>query len=158
MAIQPYLEGSRSLLKNNPFLDTETARHYHSRFRDHGIAESHIELMAWQPGLQANVDLYNRIDIALDTFPFNGTTTSFEALWTDVPVVTLAGSQHAGRVGVSILGNLGMHDLVAATKADYVQIAGRLAMEKADQTPVPAHVTTLTAYTVLSARCGRIHA
>jgi predicted O-linked N-acetylglucosamine transferase (SPINDLY family) len=67
------------------------------------------------------------MDIALDTFPYNGTTTTCEALWMGVPVVALAGDSHAGRVGVSILTQMGLTDFIAGTPGDYVQIAVDLA-------------------------------
>lgn len=70
---------------------------------------------------------YNEIDIALDPFPFNGSTASFEALWMGVPVVALAGDTHMGRWAASMLTKVGLHDLIAASPEEYVEIAARLA-------------------------------
>jgi predicted O-linked N-acetylglucosamine transferase (SPINDLY family) len=71
--------------------------------------------------------LYNQIDIALDPFPYGGGTTTCDALWMGVPVVSLAGQTAVGRGGLSILSNLGLSELVAFNAAEYVQIAVRLA-------------------------------
>jgi predicted O-linked N-acetylglucosamine transferase (SPINDLY family) len=70
---------------------------------------------------------YHAIDIALDPFPYNGTTTNCDALWMGVPVVTLAGRTHVSRVGTSQLSNLGLTELIAHTPEDYVRIAVQLA-------------------------------
>ena len=70
---------------------------------------------------------YNRIDIGLDPFPYNGTTTTCDALWMGVPVITLAGRSHVGRVGVSQLTNIGLPELIGRNEDDYVDIAVALA-------------------------------
>ena len=67
--------------------------------------------------------LYNEIDLALDTTPYNGTTTSFEAIWMGVPVLTQVGDFHAARVSYSILSNLSMDQFIATSTADYIQKA-----------------------------------
>lgn len=71
--------------------------------------------------------VYQRIDIALDPFPYAGGTTSCDALWMGVPIVTLAGRTAVGRAGVSILHQIGVTDWVAMTTGQYVEIAARLA-------------------------------
>ena len=73
---------------------------------------------------------YHRIDIGLDTFPYNGHTTSLDSYWMGVPVVTLAGWTAVGRAGVSQLSNLGLTELIARTAEQYVQIAATLAQDK----------------------------
>jgi predicted O-linked N-acetylglucosamine transferase (SPINDLY family) len=79
------------------------------------------------PLVREHLDLYNRIDIGLDTFPYNGTTTTCEALWMGVPVITLAGATHASRVGVSLLSSVGLPELIATTPEEYMAIAVGLA-------------------------------
>ncbi len=69
---------------------------------------------------------YEHIDIALDTFPFAGGTTTCDALWMGVPVISLAGQTSVGRGGVSILSNIGLPDMVASSVENYVVIAAQL--------------------------------
>jgi protein O-GlcNAc transferase len=73
---------------------------------------------------------HREVDIALDSFPYNGTTTTLHALWMGVPVVTLAGATHVSRVGASILANLGLDAWVGRTAGDYVEIARRSAQDR----------------------------
>jgi predicted O-linked N-acetylglucosamine transferase (SPINDLY family) len=73
------------------------------------------------------LEVYHQIDIALDTLPYNGHTTSLDALWMGVPVVTLVGKTIVGRAGFSQLSNLGLTELVAETPEQYVTIAADLA-------------------------------
>jgi predicted O-linked N-acetylglucosamine transferase (SPINDLY family) len=74
--------------------------------------------------------VYNEIDIALDPFPYNGATTTCESLWMGTPVVALAGDAHAGRVGVSILTQVALMELIAGSPEDYVRIAVELASNR----------------------------
>src|SRR5262249_32112398 len=75
--------------------------------------------------------LYGGMDVALDTFVYHGVTTTCEALWMGVPVVTRAGDRHASRVGVSILRNAGLPELIADSTEQYVAIAVALAGDPA---------------------------
>ena len=70
---------------------------------------------------QDHLNLYNEVDIALDTFPYNGVTTSFEAIWMGVPVLTMAGYNFNSRCGESINKNLNMEQLIAKDEEDYIQ-------------------------------------
>ena len=78
---------------------------------------------------QAYLGLYHRIDISLDTFPYNGHTTSLDSLWMGVPVVSLCGPLPVTRAGLSQLTHLGLPELVADTAADYLRIAMSLASD-----------------------------
>ena len=91
-----------------------------------GINPDRIELMAGRPRLQY-LELYHHIDVGLDTFPYNGHTTSLDSFWMGVPVVTLVGQTVVGRAGLSQLTNLGLPELIAQTPDQYVQIAAALA-------------------------------
>jgi len=73
--------------------------------------------------------LVSEADIALDSFPYNGQTTTCECLWMGVPVITLVGETHAGRVGFSLLSRAGLAELVATSKRQYVDIAVALALD-----------------------------
>ena len=73
------------------------------------------------------LDLYSRVDISLDTFPYAGTTTTCESLWMGVPVITLAGETHASRVGASLLTSVGLPELIATSLENYLCLASELA-------------------------------
>jgi protein O-GlcNAc transferase len=88
----------------------------------HGIEGARVEFLAPRPRRQY-LDLYHRIDLGLDTLPYNGHTTSLDALWMGVPVVTLVGQTSVGRAGLSQLSNVGMTALVAGTADEFVPIA-----------------------------------
>jgi predicted O-linked N-acetylglucosamine transferase (SPINDLY family) len=98
--------------------------------RLHGLDESRVELIARQP-MSEHLRTLGRFDIALDTFPFNGGTTTCHTLWMAAPVIALAGNRHASRMGASILTSLGLSELIAQTPDDYVEIATKLAMDHA---------------------------
>jgi predicted O-linked N-acetylglucosamine transferase (SPINDLY family) len=96
------------------------------KFRDQSTTPERIEFLDRQPRHKYLLE-YHRIDIALDAFPFNGHTTTFDALWMGVPVVTLAGATCVGRVAASALQNLGLNELIATSPQYYVEIAQQLA-------------------------------
>jgi protein O-GlcNAc transferase len=97
-----------------------------ARFASHGIAQSRISFVG-HVSLEAYFKLYQQIDIALDPFPHAGGTTTCDALWMGVPVVTLVGQTAVSRGGLSILSNLGLPELAAETLENYVKVAVRLA-------------------------------
>jgi predicted O-linked N-acetylglucosamine transferase (SPINDLY family) len=121
------LPGTRLLLKNKSLRDPGVRARYTALFAAHGIAASRLQLVGWLPAGADHLALYHHVDVALDTHPYNGTTTTCEALWMGVPVVTLAGARHASRVGASLLQQVGLGELIAADAAGYVAVARRLA-------------------------------
>jgi predicted O-linked N-acetylglucosamine transferase (SPINDLY family) len=121
--------GARLFLKNRSLSDAATQQRLRTVLADCGIAPERLQLAGYAPRPDEHLAAYGRVDIALDTFPYHGTTTTCEALWMGVPVVTLAGKTHASRVGVSLLSRVGLTELVAETAEDYVRLATELASD-----------------------------
>lgn len=121
--------GSRLLLKAMGLGDPFTQRHVVGEFEKNGIVRERLTLLAKDPDFAAHMARYGEVDIGLDPFPYNGTTTTFDALWMGVPVVTLAGTRHSSRVGVSILTDLGLAELIAENEEDYIARAVALAAD-----------------------------
>jgi len=115
--------GSRLILMTPP---GNSRQRVIERFAGESIASDRIEFVARQPRAMY-LRTYHLIDIALDTFPYNGHTTGLDALWMGVPVVTLLGKTIVGRAGLSQLSNLKLPELVAQSPGQYVQIASDLA-------------------------------
>ena len=91
-----------------------------------GISAQRIEFVERAPR-RTYLAYYQRLDIALDSFPYNGHTTSLDALWMGVPVVSRAGDAPVSRAGWSQLSNLGLPELVTFSDEDYVRVAAELA-------------------------------
>jgi len=93
-----------------------------------GVDAQRVEFVDFRPRREY-LELYHRLDIVLDTFPYNGHTTSLDALWMGAPVVSLAGETPVSRAGLSQLSNLGLPELVARSESEYVHIAEGLARD-----------------------------
>ncbi|MEO8590843.1 MAG: tetratricopeptide repeat protein [Flavobacteriales bacterium] len=117
--------GSRLILKSRSVTDPAVAENILRRLIAGGIALDRLEFLPYAADVTAHLDAYRRVHVALDTTPYNGTTTTCEALWMGVPVITLAGDRHASRVGASLLGAASMPGLVAGTPKEFVEIAAR---------------------------------
>ena len=117
---------SRLFLKSRQMANEETRQNYLKMFSENGIASERITTTPRTPSQVAHLDLYKHVDIALDPFPYNGTTTSCEALWMGVPFIALAGDRHVSRVGISILHQAGLTELIADSEADYIAKAVQL--------------------------------
>ena len=96
-------------------------------FAKHGISDERIKCLGYTATREEHLRLYNSIDISLDTFPYNGTVTTLEALWMNIPVITLVGESHAQRVSYSILKNLNLDQLTAFTEEEYISKSIELA-------------------------------
>jgi predicted O-linked N-acetylglucosamine transferase (SPINDLY family) len=118
-----HVEGSQLLLLTGAGAHRDRVREL---FAAHGVAPDRVTFVAPQPR-QQYLALYQRIDVALDPFPYNGHTTSLDALWMGVPVVSLVGTTAVGRAGLSILTNAGLPELAAADADQYAHIAAALA-------------------------------
>lgn len=121
------VRGSRLLLKSRTLSIPHVADRVLESFRRAGADVSRVELRGWEASFGGHMEAYRSVDIALDSFPYNGATTTCESLWMGVPVVTLKGDRHAARVGASLLPAVGLEDLVAEDVAAYVRSAASLA-------------------------------
>jgi predicted O-linked N-acetylglucosamine transferase (SPINDLY family) len=117
-------------MKCAAFGEDEAREPYRRRFAELGIADERLTFEGPEPFADA-MRAYDRIDVALDTLPYNGGTTTCHALWMGVPVVTLEGGNFCGRMGASFVTAAGFPDLVASDEAGFVDIASRLAADRA---------------------------
>lgn len=123
--------GSRFVVKTRALDDPSTREDLLKRMEELGVDRSRVELLHSTKTTREHLELYSKVDIALDTFPYAGTTTTCEALLMGVPVVTRVGQYHAGRVGLSLLTNVGLGHLCAPDIDGYVRAAEALAADRA---------------------------
>jgi len=121
---------SRLLLKSLSFADEKLRTRFKRRFIEAGVAAERLEMLEPNDRKQFYAE-YRHVDIALDPIPYNGGTTTCEALWMGVPVIALRGDLFRGRMAAAILEIAGLPELVADTAEDYVKIAARLAGDPA---------------------------
>jgi predicted O-linked N-acetylglucosamine transferase (SPINDLY family) len=120
--------GSRLLLMAYGLQSERVRRRVMEVSESEGIAAERVEL-AGPCGLREYLARHAQVDVALDTFPFNGHTTTCHGLWMGVPIVSLAGKSYASRMGLSVLTNLGLAELAADSPQGYVEIAAKLAAD-----------------------------
>jgi predicted O-linked N-acetylglucosamine transferase (SPINDLY family) len=114
-------------LKAKGLGDPDVLNHIEQRFVSLGVAKDRLTLSPWQSPYGKHFEDFAEIDVMLDATPYNGTTTTCEALWMGVPVVTLCGDRTASRVGASLLTQIGHSEWIARSVDEYVKIAGELA-------------------------------
>ena len=120
---------SRLLLKSKQFADEQVRQRFLDLFSVCGNGAERVRLLPMAATTADHLALYRQVDIALDPFPYNGVTTTCEALWMGVPVITLRGERHAGRVGASILSRMGLEELVAENRDQYAEIGIKLTQD-----------------------------
>lgn len=118
--------GSRLLLKSRAGDDQGVRENYYRQFEQLGIPRDRIEMHGQKPAAEY-MQLYNSVDIAFDTYPYNGTTTTCDAMWMGAPVISMIGKPHASRVGLSILTQVGLEFFAASTRSEFVARASALA-------------------------------
>lgn len=146
------IPNSRLVLKHTgKFSEPEIRDWCLSSFCAFGVDESRIEFPDQLNDRASHLAIYQQIDIALDPFPFTGSTTTFEALWMGIPVVTLAGELMVGRWSASMLRRVGLTALIANTEDEYVATAVALAT---DLGRLEAMRSTLREQVSLSSLCN----
>lgn len=128
-ALLQRVTGSRLVLKAKSLRDPGTQQLLLAQLAQHGIGRERVEFIGWQSTLAGHLGSYAKVDIGLDPWPYHGTTTTCEAMWMGVPVITLAGKTHVSRVGVSLLSNVGLEDWVANSEEEYVAIGEKMAAD-----------------------------
>ncbi len=114
------LPDAHLVLKNRGFETPALRERVLSMLADRGVGADRVDVIPRVPSIAAHLAVYDRIDLALDTFPYHGTTTTCEAAWMGVPTLTLAGAMHTGRVGVSLNTALGLDAFTAGSPDEYV--------------------------------------
>jgi predicted O-linked N-acetylglucosamine transferase (SPINDLY family) len=121
--------GSTLLLKGKGLGEAGARGRVEQAFAQCGVPAERLDLNGWENSAESHLARYHDVDIALDSYPYNGATTTCEALWMGVPVVSLAGRSHASRMGLSLLTAAGLAELACADEAGFVVAAAALAVD-----------------------------
>lgn len=121
------VKGSRMIIKIKGGDDENVRGYLYKMFEDGGVSSDRVEIIAHVTDSE-HFELYSRIDIALDSYPYHGTTTTCEAMWMGVPVVSLVGEHHMSRVGNSLLTRVGLEYFATKTEEEFVKKAVALAV------------------------------
>ena len=130
------VKNSKLILKTSSAVSQEL---YEKKFKKYDILSS-IIFLNYNKNFDDHLSQYKKIDIALDTFPYNGVTTSFEAIWMGVPVITMQGYNLNSRCGESININAQFASLIAQDKEDYIKKAISLAQDEKDLTKIRKNI------------------
>lgn len=127
-AILESVPNARLILKSKTLEDSQACQQIISQFEACHVGPERLELYGFLPP-DKHLGLYHRVDVALDTFPYNGTATTCDALWMGVPVIVLEGDNHVSRVGVSLLTSTGLDAFIADSVDDYIHKAVKLSQD-----------------------------
>lgn len=143
------VENARLLVKGRGSDSPIVRGNLRAAFARHGIESGRLQFMDFAPTTEQQMRDCLAADIALDTFPYNGTTTTFETLWLGIPVVALVGNAHVARTSCAIMRNIGFEATCAADRADYVEKAVALAENPGNLTLLRKSLPTLLRYSPL---------
>ena len=143
------VEGSRLILKAKELSDEIIKNNILSEFEAHGISADRLHVQGFTEKYEDNFRMYHDVDIALDTFPYNGTTTTCDALSIGVPVLTLVGQSHAQRVSYSILKNIGYEETITYSREEYIEKAVQLSQNPAGLSVVRSCLSMLFKHSIL---------
>lgn len=125
------LPEAKLLLEDRGTHERETQARIRRGLIAHGVRPERVEFIPYVPGHERHMRNYNRLDVALDTVPFNGGTTTFDALWMGVPLVTVEGSTMGARISGAALNALGRPEWVAKDAREFAEIVGGLGRDVA---------------------------
>ena len=115
--------GAKLILKSSSQSKIEIEKSIFNKFSKDLIKNNQIEILEGQRDKMEHMKMYSKIDLCLDTFPYNGVTTSFEAIWMGLPVLCLSGNNFVSRCGESINKNLGLSEFIAKDTNEYIEKA-----------------------------------
>ena len=122
---------SRLILKSGSTSSDSTVKNVIKKFKEHSVEENKVLILDKNLTRDEHLNQYNKIDVALDTFPYPGVTTSFESILMGVPVLTMKGFNYNSRCGESINLNLEMEEFIAVDEDDYLDKAIQLQKDQA---------------------------
>jgi predicted O-linked N-acetylglucosamine transferase (SPINDLY family) len=140
---------SRFYIKGKSFNHKPTQALFLKKFQANGINSDRLIFKGFELSNTDHLAQYHHIDIGLDTYPYNGTTTTCEAFWMGVPVITLYGDRHVARVGASLLQSIGLKELIAFSEADYIQKAVSIAQDTAFIIQLRKNLRSMMVHSVL---------
>jgi predicted O-linked N-acetylglucosamine transferase (SPINDLY family) len=146
--------GSQMFIKGPALDDPGTRNDLLELFAGYGIAAERLIVQGVTGTRTDHLARYTLVDVALDSFPYHGTTTTCEAMWMGVPVITLAGNSHVSRVGVSLLHSVGLDELIAKTPEEYIALAISLANNKQRLTDLRENLRSMLAHSPLMDAAG----
>lgn len=114
-------QSAKLIIKNTCMRDPSSTQAFKERCSKAGLKQDRIQLLPFAEKQADHLALYQQIDIHLDTHPYSGTTTTFEALWMGVPSITLVGESHRSRVSGSILSRLNLSEFIARDETEYLE-------------------------------------
>ncbi len=120
---------ARLMLKTRGLADAGVRQRVQDAFAAQGVGPDRLELLAWMPDGQHHLEAYRRVDLALDTWPYNGVTTTCEALWMGVPVISMSGPMAVSRQGLALLQAVGLPQLAAGSADAWLDRAAQLATD-----------------------------
>ncbi|MBW0181060.1 MAG: tetratricopeptide repeat protein [Vulcanococcus sp.] len=126
-AVLREVPSSLLVLKSTTFVEVHERHRIARRMAERGIGPERLELLEWVFGNHNHLALYGRMDVALDTLPYSGTTTTCEALWMGVPVLTLLGHMMVERQSAAVLAGAGLEAAIASSEKELLQSARRMA-------------------------------
>jgi predicted O-linked N-acetylglucosamine transferase (SPINDLY family) len=128
-AVLQAVPNARMIVKGHAFTREGSRTRAAAYLAQHGVDISRVEIRPRTQDMGQHLGTYNEVDIALDSFPYNGTTTTCEAMFMGCPVVSLSGRAHASRVGLSLLTAVGMPELAVSSQEQYVAQAQQLSSD-----------------------------
>jgi protein O-GlcNAc transferase len=130
MGVLNAVPNSKLLLKSKNLGEQVERERVEALFQDMGLAPDRLELRGHSPSVEEHLAAYNDVDIALDTFPYTGCTTTADALWMGVPVLTVAGDSMVSRQAAAVLRGVGLDQLICRNGAEMVERAMSLASDR----------------------------